>query len=80
MDFPKLTLPPRDFTAADSRIAESTPGTFAHKFHTLLSEYDNIKLKATASEYSLDIDKASSVCHTVNGHYQWLREKLDQEM
>ena len=80
MDFPKLTLPPRDFTAADSRIAESTPGTFAHKFHTLLSEYDNIKLMATASEYSLDIDKASSVCNTVNEHYQWLREKLDQEM
>lgn len=80
MEFPKLTLPPKDFTLMDSRVAEFTPGTFANKFHTLLSEYEKEVVTAHAKENAPEIVLSMSVCQAVNDHFQTLRKKLDREM
>lgn len=80
MEFPKLTLPPEDFTVMDSRVAELTPGTFANKFHELLSEYEKEGVTAHAKEGAPKVVLSMSVCQAVNDHFQTLRKKLDREM
>lgn len=80
MDFPTLKLPPEDFSIWDSLMAEDRPGTFAHKYHSLLQEYDDRTLGIKAKKDASEMAQASAVCDVANHHYDWMRRELDKQM
>ncbi len=69
MGFSKMTLPPKDFTITDCRMSEFTPGTFANKFHALLSKYEKQTVTTHSNKDVSDYSRTDSACDAANSHF-----------
>ncbi|HIT34002.1 MAG TPA: hypothetical protein IAC31_05175 [Candidatus Faecousia intestinigallinarum] len=81
MEFPKLSLPPKDYSLSDSLADKQQSATFAGKFYSVITAYQK-EHSARLTYTNCDAQKQlkENACSTINAYYREMRCKIDEEM
>lgn len=81
MEFPKLNLPPKDYSLLDSFADRNQSSTFAGKLYSVMTAYQKEhRARLTYESYDTQKQLKEKACSTVNAYYKEMRCKIDEEM
>lgn len=81
MEFPKLNLPPKDYSLLDSLVDRNQSSAFAGKLYSVMNAYQKEhRVGLKYKQYDSQRQLKENACSTVNAYYKEMRCKIDEEM